>query len=182
MCTWAADENDLPEWFSNREYREAYVGEEDFYNFLRTWLSGLDYRDAETVLSLEWKKLMRGNVKDIKDQVDGEFCSNVVALATVISREKDGEVKEYQNIYNKGFLSPYSLKHFRLVDYDSAKVVSDLQNKKPKDLKAHERFVLNVKGEYGCKDFYELKDLKEYDPEANLVASNKAIEEDDADY
>lgn len=41
-CTWADDPNNIPEWFSKREYRKAYVGEEDFYNFLRTWLGELD--------------------------------------------------------------------------------------------------------------------------------------------
>jgi hypothetical protein len=49
-------------------------------------------------------------------------------------------------------------------------------------LKPHERFVLNVNGEYGCKDYFILKDLKEYNPEDNLVASDKAISEDGGDY
>jgi len=39
MCSWAADENDLAEWFTKgRDYRVAYVGEEDLYNFMRVWL------------------------------------------------------------------------------------------------------------------------------------------------
>ena len=29
MCSWADDVNNLPTWFSGREYRVAYVGEED---------------------------------------------------------------------------------------------------------------------------------------------------------
>lgn len=183
MCSWAADENDLAEWFTkDRDYRVAYVGEEDFYNFMRTWLADLDYRDAETVLQLEWKKLMRGNVKDIKDQIDGEWCKSVVALATVIVKERDGEAKEYQGIYNKAFLGGYSLKQFRLVDYGSAKVQADLKNKKPRDLKAHEKFVLNVVGEYGCKDYYILKDIQDYNPDDNLVASDAFISDDGDDY
>ena len=183
MCTWAADENDLAEWFTKgRDYRVAYVGEEDLYNFMRVWLSELDYRDAETVLQLEWKKLMRGNVKDIKDQINGEWCKSVVALATVISKERDGEVKEYQGVYNKAFLGGYSLKQFRLVDYSDRKVLDGLKNKKPRDLKAHEKFVLNVVGEYGCKDYYILKELQEYNPENNLVASDSYISDDGDDY
>ena len=183
MCSWAADENDLAECFTkDRDYREAYVGEEDFYNFMRTWLADLDYRDAETVLQLEWKKLMRGNVKDIKDQIDGEWSKSVVALATVIVKERDGEAKEYQGIYNKAFLGGYSLKQFRLVDYGSAKVQADLKNKKPRDLKAHEKFVLNVVGEYGCKDYYILKDIQDYNPDDNLVASDAFISDDGDDY
>ena len=183
MCSWAADENDLAEWFTKgRDFRVAYVGEEDFYNFMRTWLSELDYRDADTVLQLEWKKLMRGNVKDLKDQIDGEWSKSVVALATVIVKEKDGESKEYQGIYNKAFVGGYSLKQFRLVDYGDRRIQESLKNKKPRDLKAHEKFVMNIIGEYGCKDYYTLKDLQDYNADDNLVASDAHISDDGDDY
>lgn len=182
MCSWADDVNNLPEWFSNRDYRQANVGEEDLYNFLRTWLCELDYRHADTTLTLEWKKLMKGNVRDLKDQVGGEWCGNVVASAIVITKEKDGEIKEYQGIYNRAFLPAYSLKNFRLVDYSDRKIVAGLQSKKSKDLKPHERFVLNMSGEYGCKDYYTFADLREYNPDDNLVASDKVISDDGADY
>jgi hypothetical protein len=183
MCSWAADENDLAEWFTKgRDFRVAYVGEEDFYNFVRTWLGQLDYRDADTVLQIEWKKLMRGNIKDIKDQIDGEWCNSVVAMATVIVKERDGESKEYQGIYNKAFLGGYALKQFRLVDYNNRRTVEALANKKPRDLKAHEKFVVNVAGEYGCKDYYTFKDLQDYNPDDNLVASDAFISDDGDDY
>jgi hypothetical protein len=183
MCTWAADENDLAEWFTKgRDYRVAYTGEEDLYNFMRTWLADLDYRDADTVLQLEWKKLMRGNVKDLKDQIDGEWAKSVVALATVIVKERDGESKEYQGIYNKAFLSGYALKQFRLVDYSDTRVQDSLKNKKPRDLKAHEKFVVNVIGEYGCKDYFTFKDLQDYNADDNLVASDAYISDDGDDY
>ena len=183
MCSWAADENDLAEWFTKgRDFRIAYTGEEDLYNFMRTWLADLDYRDAETVLQLEWKKLMRGNVKDLKDQIDGEWCKSVVALATVIVKERDGESKEYQGVYNKAFLGGYALKQFRLVDYGDRRTQESLKNKKPKDLKAHEKFVVNVIGEYGCKDYYTLKDLQDYNSDDNLVASDAFISDDGDDY
>ena len=182
MCSWADDPNNLPDWFSNRDYRQAYVGEEDLYNFLRTWLCELDYRHADTTLTLEWKKLMKGNVRDLKDQVGGEWCGNVVACAIVITKDKDGEIKEYQGIYNRAFMPAYSLKNFRLVDYSDRKIVAGLQAKKSKDLKPHERFVLNMTGEYGCKDYYTFTDLREYNPDDNLVASDKVISDDGSDY
>ena len=183
MCSWAADENDLADWFTkDRDYRVAYTGEEDLYNFMRTWLADLDYRDADTVLQLEWKKLMRGNVKDLKDQIDGEWSKSIVALATVIVKERDGESKEYQGIYNKAFLGGYALKQFRLVDYGNKRTQESLKNKKPRDLKAHEKFVVNVTGEYGCKDYYILKDIQDYDPDDNLVASDAFISDDGDDY
>ena len=181
-CTWADDPNNLPEWFKSRENRVAYLGEEELYNFLRTWLGNLDYRDAETTLQLDWKKLMKGNVSDLKDQVDGEYSVNVVALATIKTVIKDDETKEYQGVYNKAFLPAYTIKQFRLVDFSKPDVISGLKAKKSKDLKPHERFVLTVTGEYGCRDFYILKDLKEYNSEDNLVASNDTISEDGSDF
>jgi len=183
MCSWAGDENDLAEWFTKkRDYRVAYTGEEDLYNFMRTWLADLDYRDVDTVLQLEWKKLMRGNLKDLKDQINGEWCGTVGALATIIVKERDGESKEYQGIYNKAFLYGGSLKQFRLVDYSNKKTLESLKNKKPKELKNHEKFIVNVTGEYGCKDYYILKDLQDYNPDDNLVASDAYISEDGDDY
>ena len=181
-CSWSDDPNNLPTWFSSREYRVAFVGEEELYNFMRTWLGELDYRDAETTLSLDWKKLMKGNVKDIKDQVGGEWCTNVVALATIKTVIKDDETKEYQGVYNKAFLPAYSIKQFRLVDFSNSSIISGLLQKKSKDLKPHERFVLNVTGEYGCRDFYTLKDLKDYNADDNLVASDSVISDDGADF
>lgn len=182
VCSWAADENTLPDWFKGRDYRVANVGEEDFYNFLRTWLGKLDYRDAETVLSLDWKTVMKGNLKDVKSQVDGEYSTPVVALATIKTVEKDGDRKEYQNVFNKAFLPSYALKQFRLVDYSKSDVQATLRNKKPKELKAHERFVVTVTGEYGCRDFYVFKDLQDYNSEDNVVASDAVISTDGPDY
>jgi hypothetical protein len=182
VCSWAEDAGDLPDWFAKREYRPAFVGEEELYNFLRTWLGNLDYRDAETTLELDWKKMMKGNVKDLKNQIDGEWCTNVVSLATIKTVIKDGETKEYQSVYTKAFLPAYTLKQFRLVDYNKIDVQDRLRVKLSKDLKPHERFVKDVTGEYGCKDFFMLKDLKEYDANESLVASDKVLAEDDADF
>lgn len=182
MCTWSDDVNNLPTWFSGRDYRVANVGEEDLYNFLRTWLGNLDLRDAESTLQIDWAKLMKGNAKDLRAQVGGEFATNVIALAAIKTVEKEDGAKEYQTIYNKAFLPPYSLKNFRLINYGDAEIQKGLRIKKSKDLKPHERFVINVTGDYGCKDFYILKDLKDYNADDNLVASDKVIAEDDADY
>jgi hypothetical protein len=181
-CTWADDPNNLADWFTSRDYRVAFTGEEDLYNFLRTWLGNLDYRDAETTLQIDWKRLMKGNVKDIKEQVGGELATTFVAMATVKTVVKDDEAREYQSVYNKAFLPAYSLKNFRLVNYSDTKVLETLRQKKTRDLKPHERFVVNVTGEYGCKEFYIFRDLKDYSADDNFVASDKAISEDGADY
>ena len=130
----------------------------------------------------DWTKLMRGNVKDLKDQIDGEWCNSVVSLATVVVKERDGETKEYQGIYNKAFLAGYSMKQFRLVDYTDNKVVNSLKSRKSRDLRPHERFVVKVAGDYGCKDYYILKEIEDYNPDDNLVASDDYISDDGSDY
>lgn len=189
MCSWAADEDGLAQWFKGtpdnpKDYRVAYVGEEELYEFLRNWLCELDYSKNDTILSLDWKKLIRGNVKEMTSQINGEWSGNFVAMATIVTKEKDGEIKEYQSVYNKAFLPDYSLKQFRLKenDYDNASKITSLLSKKSKDLRLHEKFVVKVSGEYGCKDYYIFKELQDYDPEMNIVASDKVIANDDADY
>ena len=181
-CTWADSPNNLPTWFKERENRVAFVGEEDLYNFLRSWLSNIDFSSKKSTLQLEFNKLIKGNVKELKEQINGEWATNIVALATISSKETEDGTKEFQNVYNKSFLPPYSIKAFRLLDYNKAETVSGLRQKGSKDLKPHERFVLNVVGEYGCKDYFTFKELKEYNSEDNLVSSDKVIAEDDGDY
>jgi hypothetical protein len=181
-CTWADSPNNLPTWFKERENRVAFVGEEDLYNFLRSWLSNIDFSKKTATLQLEFNKLIKGNVKELKEQIIGEWSNNIVALATINSKETDEGTKEYQNVYNKAFLPPYSIKAFRLLDYNSAATVSALRQKSSKELKPHERFVLNVVGEYGCKDYFTFKELKDYSSEDNLVASDKVIADDDSDF
>jgi hypothetical protein len=70
--SWADDENNLLSWFTARDYRVAFVGEEELYEFMKVWLGNLDYKDAETTLQLDFKKLINGNVRDIKAQINGE--------------------------------------------------------------------------------------------------------------
>lgn len=181
-CAWADDPNNLADWFTKRDFRVAYVGEEELYEFLRTWLGKLDFMKEDSVLQADWKKLMKGNVSELKGQVDGAYCTNIGALATIVMKEKDGESKEYQGVYNKAFLPAYALKNFRLINYGDVTVQSALRGKKLKDLKPHERFVINVTGEYGCRDFYILRDLKEYNAEDNLVASDAVLSDDGDDF
>ena len=184
VCSWADDPNNLPEWFKKGDYRVAKNGEEQLYNFVRMWLSKLDLRDDSAVLDLEWKKLMRGNVKELKGLINCEYADNIIIPVTIKTVDKDGEPAEYQNVWNGGFLHPYNMKFFRNVDYSDPAKLDALRAKKPRDLKPHERFVVDITHpEHGCRDFYLLKDLKVYDPSENVAASNAVIiQSDDASY
>jgi len=172
VCSWAADESGLPPWFTERDFRPAYSGEEELYGFLRTWLGHIDFRDKESELKLDWKKLMKGNIKDLVSQIDGEFCAPFVALATIITKEVENEVKEYQGIYNRAFLPEYSMKHFRLLDYNDDMVQANIETKDQRERKLHEKFVSIVVGEYGCKDFFKLSELADYNSKENVVSSD----------
>lgn len=182
--SWADDENNLLSWFTAREYREAFVGEEELYEFMKVWIGNLDYKDKGTTLQLDFKKLMNGNVRDLKAQIDGEWSTNVVAMATIITKDKDGETKEYQGVYNKMFLPVYALKQFRNVDYSkSPGLVASIAKKKSKDCKgAHEKFINKLAGEHGCKDYFTFNEFSEYNSDDNLVASDAAISDDGLDF
>jgi hypothetical protein len=182
VCSWASSPDLLPVWFLKRDYRVAHIGEEEFLGFVRIWLGGLDFSDLSTEIMLDWKKVMSGDLKDLKEQIDGEFTQTVGALATVKTVDKEDGPKSYQNIFIKSFFPGYSIKSMRVVDYNNPDVVRGLTFRKSAELKMHERFVVNVAGEYGCKDYYTFKELHDYDPEANLVESDKVIAADSSDF
>jgi hypothetical protein len=182
VCSWASSPDLLPVWFLKRDYRIAHIGEEEFLGFVRIWLGGLDFSDLSTEIFLDWKKVMSGDLKDLKEQIDGEFTQTVGALATVKTVDKEDGPKSYQNIFIKSFFPGYSIKSMRLVDYNNPDVLRGLTFRKSAELKMHERFVVNVAGEYGCKDYYTFKELHDYDPEANLVESDKVIAADSSDF
>jgi len=182
VCSWASSPDLLPVWFLKRDYRIAHIGEEEFLGFVRIWLGGLDFSDMDTEIFLDWKKVMSGDLKDLKEQIDGEFTQTVGALATVKTVDKEDGPKSYQNIFIKSFFPGYSIKSMRVVDYNNPDVVRGLTFRKSAELKMHERFVVNVAGEYGCKDYYTFKELHDYDPDSNLVESDKVIAADSSDF
>lgn len=176
--SWADEPGNLPTWFdeNGKTYRVAKVGEEEMYKFLRSWLI-VDTREAGAELDFDWKKLMRGNVKELTDLIGGPYSTDpvkgssttVVALATVAT-SKDGE-KEYQQVYNRAFLPGYCMKFFTLGGKKHPKMV--------------DKFIEQIEDpEYGCKQFYgvELAPLHEYLPSENVAAGNEAaISEDGPD-
>ena len=180
--TWAVDENDILEWFKSRDYRPAYKGEDDFYNFIKTWLCEVDYKHEDNIIMLDWQKLMKGNVKDLKSQIDGAYCGNVVSMATIKTQVIDGENKQFQSCYSGAFMYAGSIKYFRLTDYSNPTLLESLRKKKTKDQKNHEKFALRVTGEYGCKEYYTFKELQEYNSDDDLVSSDKVISTDGPDF
>lgn len=184
ICSWASSEASLPDWFKKREYRIAKAGEEELYGFLRNWLSKLDYKDDSTELELTWSKLMKGNIKEIREQINGEYCKKVTACATVsVDTSDPDKVKHYQGVYNRAFLPEGSLKYFRLNNYNDEQTLNSIRAKAPKDLKFHERFIASIADlEYGCKDIYSLSELEKFDEAVHITSSSDVISDENPDY
>jgi len=185
--SWATSHEALPAWFKKHEFRKAFVGEGEFYDFVKTWLGNLDFRNPESTILVEWKQLMKGNVKAFREQINGEWAVPFVWLNIVRAVDKDGEIKHYPGVYSRDFLPAYTLKQFRLVNFADPAILAQLQAKADsedpevrKQLKNYQKFVLNVtNSEYGCKDFYILGDVKEYDPSKNPMSTGAPIIKDD---
>lgn len=186
---------DLPNWFTHfidkkgtlgeaKSYRPAYSGEEELVNFVKAWLT-YDLYHPDTNILLDVDKLLKGNFKELSQEIDGEYSQNVVAMATVRSSTKEGDdgpvTVNYQSVYNKAFLPGYNFKFFRGVEFTQEKITK-IKEKSNKALEPFERFILSVVGEYGCKDAYYIGLLKEFNPADFVGATDKVLESDGADY
>jgi hypothetical protein len=188
---YADSEENVPSFllkYSNK-IRPAHLGEKELYSFIKAYLKNVRY-DEDSELDLEFNKMMKEDLSEIKKLLKNEeFTGTVVCLATIVVREKDGETKEYQSIYSREFLSGYYMKNLRNKKY-SAEDIQKLKTLKatPKPdgkkryLPAYEEFILNISNsEYGCKDFYALEEIKDYNPNDNFAASSSIIKETNDD-
>jgi hypothetical protein len=179
MTAWSDSESNLQDWFKSRPYRVAHEGEEELYNFAVTWLNKLDTRDADTVLHFDWSKLMKGNVKELSDQINGEYCGTVCPLVTIRTSDKEGQPIEYEQVYNKEFLPGYAIKQIRLRKIDDEFIEAARTTERKKRTKL-QKFILNVTDpSYGVKDFYTLGEVVPYDASKNITAGNSVKFEDD---
>jgi len=182
ITTWADDPENLQAWFTERSYRVAKVGEEELYTFIAAWLSKLDRKDKDTLLSFDWNRLINGNVKELTDQMNGEYDDTVVALVTVRVVDKDGEKKEYEQVYSRDFMPGFAMKQVRVKNVD-ADFIAKAKITERKKRSMLQKFVLNVTDpQFGTKDFYSLGELQDYDPTKNPVAGDKVLAEDDTSY
>lgn len=186
ITSWADKESNLQDWFTARDYRVANEGEEEMYKFILTWLNKLDLRDKSATVSFDWKKLMRGNVKEIADQIEGEYADTVVVLKvikTAVKKDGDEEEKvEYEQVYNRDFLPGYTMGKIRIkkIDEDYIARAQEVDRKKRDKL---QKFVLGViDPEYGCKDYFILREVEPYDSSKNIVGTDETIAPDNTAY
>lgn len=202
---WVLDEKDLPKRFTHftkknknteevevygdKEYRIAKRGEVDLMGFLKDWLD-FNFFSANTNILLDTKKMFNGNFKELQEQVGGEYALNTVQLLQVRTVDKEGEINQYQSVW-KDSLPGYIMEVIRTIKFSEENIqkwknekYNKNDNPKGRYLKKHEEFAINVTGEYGSKDYFELVPFKKYDDSADPIASTetKVVASDSSDF
>jgi len=170
FTAWAKTENELKSSFAKRPYRAAKIGEDNFYEFMGRWLC-LDSRENDAELDFNLTKLLRGNFRELDETVKNFVGQKVIILFTInTGKNKEGDTVEYQNIYPFAFL-PYETNSGKTLDFFK---VAD--SRKPSYV---EYFIKNVTNEtFGCKDFFKLTPLEEYNPHENFLTTDQPIKKE----
>lgn len=167
---WCESIKEIPSWYKYKEIRPSKKGESSLYNFLRYWLSGIDYKDPDTIVSLDMDKMFSGDFSELKEQVGGKYSNEFLAMFYVSGkRNEDGTYTFYQRIWNKDFLYPGSMKFFNLINFNDLNVIEKLEEKDFKKMEFHEKFVYNIAiSPYKCDGIYHFGSIKEFDEEAYI--------------
>lgn len=175
-------EGELKDWFVRYDYRVAKKGEKELYEFLKVWLSDLDLKEVGATLQLDTDRLFKGNFKELEQQINGEYSTPVVMAAIIKTVAKEGDIKEYQEVYNRAITYESNMKYFENKTYseDYLEKLRDREAKK-ETFKGHEAFIKNLAGNYGTKHFFSLKPLHDYNPAENIVGKHE-VSEDNSDY
>lgn len=169
------NKEDLQTWFTGftnkdkeviaeKGYKKALVGEQELYAFMRNWISKCDYFAPSTDIFLDRKKLFRGNVSELKDLIGSELVDTVILALYVAIVDKDGETKQYQNIWKES-LPGYQMKKINLSiqqgSWDSDKVTKNWKD--------------SLTGEYGIRGAFLLDHIQKFDESKHINATNEVI-------
>lgn len=158
------------EWFTKNEYRPAYVGEAEFFNFLKNWTSGvLDWfgDDSDTKLDLNLTKdLIKGNVSVLNDLASKYSKQTIGHLVGI----RNYEGKDYQDVYVKACLPGYAVS--KMQDLPKGLPVDEIE----KQVYAVKQFLKQVEGPYGYQNFYgNSYRFREYDPKENQLTGSSGL-------
>lgn len=164
------------EAYASKTYRPALVGEEKLCRFLMHWAKADPY-NSETNVLLDTKKLFKENFKQLQDEVKNNPDSVVVPYS-VTTKDKDGELVQYQRI-NSDFVFPGGyMKTIRLSNFTKEKVDTLKQKaiNKDKSMMPVEKYVAECcADEYGVQGYFEPCVLKDYDAEVDPLATSNPI-------
>lgn len=144
--------------FTTREFRPALSGEDKLYDFLQKF-TNIDTRDLANQITLETKRLFKGDFSELQELLITEYGSNTLCgcatVRVVPNTDTDapaGSFKEYQSVYDE-FLPGSYIRYFQ----PGVKSRPDYVTK----------YIANMEGEYGAKDFYVIGPIKDYVSDEN---------------
>lgn len=159
------NETNLVDWMQANSPRRAREGEVELYKFLRAHQGELKPKEIED-FTIDWSKLMSGDVTEIREMKNSGFASNILAVLCVRIDKKDGSIKQYQNVFNQTFLPGDYMRYFRVAGKNMPPPATHFINE-----------VTNPK--HGCLDFFgigrKLREMHEYVPSENPLESDDAV-------
>jgi hypothetical protein len=176
------DESVIQEWFKNftdkekkvlgpKKFRKALAGEEELATLLSAWLGRLDFRDTETEVLIDTKKLFKEDYKELRQLIslndEGEFDKDGIDTPFValvgVRTDEDDSTKKYQQVWSKAFLPEGFMKYIN----------NNLKFPTEYSKKIWAKFVKEVEGEYGFNGYTELVPLTEYDATKDISGGEK---------
>lgn len=163
---------------ADKTFKKAYRGEEELYTFIKAWQNGANYfpatkEDCEnTVLIEDVDKFFSGNVKELSGLIDSLWCKNSFIVLTGVETNKDDATKQYQKIFNGGYLPGNFMKFI-----NNGCTFPTAWSKKTWD-----KFVAKVEDQYGFKAFYKLEPLQDYNPEEDINTKDEPTSPTEASY
>jgi len=173
--TKEVDEALIPEWFlefsddktkevlGKKKYRKAVKGEEELVKLLRSWIS-MQWKDIETDVMLDTKKLFKENLKELKEMVGSELFTKKFVILTGVETNEEDSTKKYQKVFSKAYLPSGFMVYIKAGNKMST----------PYTQKEWKKFTDEVSGQYGFNCFHKLKPLEIYSEKEDPVSSNTA--------
>jgi len=203
--TWVDEESNLPEWFTHfkttdrqtkavsttpKVYREAFIGEENLYDFLAKWLEINSFNATNNMFIDDMNKFWNGNMKELNTLIDVFEDNTIMCILgiknkQVVDEKGNTEDKEYQTISTRYFCPGRFMKIFRnMYEFAQDKRNAIEEIKADKKLYDLGKFISeSMDEENGFKDFFLMQEVVEYTPEMNeLSKTNSSIVDNDSSY
>ena len=154
-----------------KEYRKAYAGEEMFYGWFKNAVSEFDKNNLDSTLLFDMKKFFKGDMNELFAMLtSGETRKDVVVMLTV---KTNAEGKQFQDMWTKITLPGTYMRNI-----NNNMTFPDKYGVR----KTYDKYVKEIENEDGgCRQFYTLEPIREYNPAEDGAAAPSAIVNDFGD-
>ncbi len=171
----------------------AIVGEAELVEFLDSWLS-LD-KTKQYSLEINTRALFQGNYKELQGLVNSDLASLIMGHYTVRGVDGENGTQFYQDVWKK-FLPAFTIKFFQANNFTPERIKEIVDRKLALDTKITnkvtidkqdwltnwEKYILEITGEYGCKDAFDLGMAKDFDPQTHYATQAATIDDRSNEY